>query len=115
MPEGDYAGDVTAAEAWQGLAENPHAVLVDVRTVGEFSSGNLPGAINIPLDSLQSGIEAKVSDRSDVILLHCRSGRRSGIAENELRAMGYTNAFNIGGFADAEAIVKAASAQSTTE
>jgi phage shock protein E len=81
------------------------ALLVDVRTVEEFSEKNLPDAVNIPLDTLESGIGQYASDKSQVVLLHCRSGRRSGIAERELRELGYTNAFNIGGYDEAKKIV----------
>lgn len=81
------------------------ALVVDVRTPAEFAEKKLPGAINIPLDTIQSGITNHVTDRSKVVLLHCRTGRRSGIAETELRALGYTNVFNIGSFEQAEKVV----------
>lgn len=81
------------------------ALLVDVRTPEEFSEKNLPSAVNIPLDTLESGIGEYASNKSQIVLLHCRSGRRSGLAETELRALGYTNAFNIGGYDEARRIV----------
>jgi rhodanese-related sulfurtransferase len=46
-----------------------------------------------------------VTNKSDVVLLHCRTGRRSGLAETELRALGYTNVFNIGSFERAQKIL----------
>lgn len=81
------------------------AALVDVRTPAEYKSGNLPGAINIPVETIQTGITNHVTDKGRVILLHCRSGRRSAVAEKELRQLGYTNAFNIGSFQQAERVV----------
>ena len=87
------------------------AKLVDVRTVEEFKEKNLPGAVNIPVDQIKSGITNVATNKSQVILLHCRSGRRSGIAETELRALGYTNAFNIGSYEQAESIVRSKSAK----
>jgi rhodanese-related sulfurtransferase len=81
------------------------ALVVDVRTPAEFSDQNLPTAINVPLSNLTSEIEKHAPDKSTVVLLHCRSGRRSEIAESELRAMGYDKAFNIGGFESARSIV----------
>lgn len=84
------------------------AKLVDVRTVQEFREKNLPGAVNIPVDQIKTGITNVTTNKSQVILLHCRSGRRSGIAETELRALGYTNAFNIGSCGQAEKIVRSA-------
>jgi phage shock protein E len=80
------------------------AVLVDVRTPEEFADKHLPGAVNIPLDRVRSDITKHVPDKSTVVLLHCRTGRRSGNAEKELRAMGYTNAFNIGSYQQAQTI-----------
>jgi len=82
------------------------AVVVDVRTPEEFKAKSLPGVINIPLDSIQTGITNCATNKSQVILLHCRSGRRSGIAEKELRSLGYTNTFNIGSFEQAEKVVE---------
>jgi phage shock protein E len=83
------------------------AVLVDVRTPEEFKSKSLAGAVNIPVDQIKTGITNVSTDKSRMILLHCRTGRRSGIAETELRSIGYTNAFNIGSYEQAEAVVKA--------
>ena len=81
------------------------ALLVDVRTVEEFNAGHLTNAVNIPLDQIKEALPRRVPDKSQVLLLHCRSGRRSGIAEKELRALGYTNAFNLGSYQQAEKIV----------
>jgi phage shock protein E len=81
------------------------AVVVDVRTPEEFAAGALPGTVNIPVDSIKSGITNVAPDKSKVILLHCRSGRRSAQAEKELRSLGYTNAFNIGSFEQAKKVV----------
>jgi len=81
------------------------AMLVDVRTPEEFAAQPLSGALNIPVDTIKDAISNSVTNKSLVILLHCRSGRRSAIAETELRSLGYTNAFNIGSFEQAEKIV----------
>lgn len=94
-----------AAEARQKLQAG--ALLVDVRTKEEFADRKLPGAINIPVDSIKSGITKPAPDKSTAVLLHCRSGRRSAIAEKELRALGYTNVWNIGSFEQAEKVVNA--------
>jgi phage shock protein E len=82
------------------------ALLVDVRTPAEFAEKNLPGAVNLPLDTITSGITNHVADKSKVVLLHCRTGRRSGIAEKELRSLGYTNVFNLGSFEQAQKVVE---------
>ena len=84
------------------------ALLVDVRTVAEFNAKHLTNAVNIPLDQVTGVLPKRVPDKSKVVLLHCRSGRRSGIAEKELRALGYTNAFNVGSFDQAAELVNGA-------
>lgn len=81
------------------------ARLIDVRTVEEFTSQRVSGAVNIPLDVVTSELPRQIPDKSAVLLLHCRSGRRSGIAEKELRSLGYTNVFNIGSFEQAQKVV----------
>lgn len=84
------------------------ALVVDVRTVQEFKTNALPKVINIPLADVKDKFPKLVTNKTDVVLLHCRSGRRSGMAEAELRALGYTNVFNIGSFERAEKILQAA-------
>ena len=99
--------ELSTEEARQKLQSG--ALLIDVRTPAEFGSRSLPGAINVPVDAIQSGITNHVTNKSQAVLLHCRSGRRSAIAEKELRTLGYTNVFNIGSFERAEKVVSAGS------
>ena len=72
------------------------AVLLDVRNADEFRQGHIPGAINIPADSIDS-IGRKVKEKDTPIYSYCRSGARSGRAAAALKALGYTNVTNIGG------------------
>lgn len=81
------------------------AMVIDVRTAAEFSTGHLPRAINIPLDEVEELTPRRVKDKDRVLLLHCQSGMRSGTAKNILRNMGYTNAFNLGSYDRAARIV----------
>jgi phage shock protein E len=81
------------------------ALLVDVRTREEFQTGGLSGAVNIPLDTIKTGLTNLAPDKGKVVLVHCQSGRRSAVAEKQLRALGYTNVFNIGSFDQARRIV----------
>lgn len=81
------------------------AQVVDVRTVEEFESKRLTNVINIPLAAVKTRFPTTFTNKGEVILLHCRTGRRSGIAEQELRELGYTNVFNIGSFEQARKIV----------
>jgi len=80
-------------------------VLVDVRTESEFAAGHLPGAINFPVEAITKTLPAKMPNKATVLLLHCESGTRSGVAQTKLRAMGYANAFNLGSYSRAAQIV----------
>jgi phage shock protein E len=82
--------------AWDAIAGG--AAVIDVRTDSEFQEGHLPGAINIPYDQITSRLAELPSDRSQPIVLYCRSGRRSGIALDSLEELGFTNAINAGGY-----------------
>jgi rhodanese-related sulfurtransferase len=81
------------------------AAVIDVRSAGEFTAGHLPMAINIPLSEIETVTGRKVSDKSQVILLHCQTGVRSRQAMKRLRALGYANAFNLGSYDRAAQIV----------
>ena len=72
------------------------AVIVDVRTRGEFEGGHIKGAINIPLDQLQNNL-GKVS-KSKVVITCCASGMRSASAKNMLKANGFGEVYNGGGW-----------------
>lgn len=98
--------ELSEAEARQHLKRG--ALVVDVRTVQEFQTKRLTNVVNLPLDQVKEKISTVVTNKSDVVLLHCRTGRRSGLAETELRALGYTNVFNIGSFEKAQKILTAA-------
>ncbi len=69
--------------------------LIDVRTFEEFSSGHIENAINIPYDALLNNFKEK--DKNKLIIIYCRSGRRTSIAKETLKGMGYTNVLDFGG------------------
>lgn len=73
------------------------AVILDVRTKGEFSSGHIKGSINIPVNQLTSHL-SQLKDKSKPIITCCASGMRSGSAKNLLKSNGYTNVHNGGGW-----------------
>lgn len=76
-------------------------VLIDVRTPQEYAGGHIAGAINIDHSVIAQEIgKAKVA-QDDTVILYCRSGRRSEIALDTLRKMGYRKAVNYGGIDDA--------------
>ena len=72
-------------------------ILLDVRTKGEYESGYIPGAINIPLSDIDEKIISFLPDKSQMILVYCRSGNRSREASDKLSKLGYTNVLEIGG------------------
>lgn len=73
------------------------AIILDVRSAGEFASGHIKGAINISVDSLKSNL-AKLKDKNQTIITCCASGMRSSAAKSILSANGYTNVHNGGGW-----------------
>ena len=79
-----------------------NAVLLDVRTPEEHKNGYLEGAVLLPLAELESKIAGKVPVKNTPIYIYCRSGRRSGIAVEKLKAVGYTKLHNLGGLKDAQ-------------
>lgn len=102
------------AELKEMLENDPYMLLVDVREPEEFDEGHIPGAGNMPLgdilDSLydealgERGLDAianakgmELSDDASVIVLYCRSGRRSQQAVEHMEALGYVNVYNGGG------------------
>jgi phage shock protein E len=99
-----HSGQVSAKSA-RDLLKNG-ALLIDVRTAAEFSSGHLQDANNIPLDEIETALPLRVKDKSQALLLHCQSGMRSGAAKRQLKALGYANSHNLGSYARAREIVK---------
>lgn len=71
------------------------AIIVDVRTKGEYSGGHVRGSLNIPLDQLGKNL-TKLKDKDRPIITCCASGMRSGSAKGMLKNAGYTNVHNGG-------------------
>ena len=81
-----------AAQAWP-MIENG-ALLIDVRTQGEFEAGHLDGAINISWEETSALMDAIGNDKDRPVVVYCRSGNRSGKSKKALDAKGYTHIFN---------------------
>ncbi len=79
-------------------AEKPSdkPVLIDVRTEPEWNEGHLQGAILIPYEKIGDEIEKVAPDRKTRVILYCKSGRRSGIAQDALKKLGYEDVINNG-------------------
>jgi phage shock protein E len=82
------------------------ALVIDVRSPEEYGSGHLPDTVNIPLGDLSGRIAMFCPDKSRVILLHCLSGSRSGMATGTLKSLGYSNSHNLGSYSRARGILR---------
>lgn len=80
------------------LALAAEKIWIDVRSAEEFQAGHLEGAVNIVHTEIAAKIATVTQDKDAEIQLYCRSGRRSGLAEAELKKLGFTNVHNAGGY-----------------
>lgn len=91
---------ITPQEAKVIMTENSDCVILDVRTQEEFAEGHIEGAVLIPDYEIEAKAESVLTDKEQLILVYCRSGRRSKIASEKLVNMGYTNVKEFGGIID---------------
>ena len=91
---------ITPAEAKALMDSEDGYVILDVRTPEEFAAGHIAGAILIPDYEIGERAESVLTDKEQLILVYCRSGRRSKNAANELAKLGYTNIKEFGGIND---------------
>ena len=99
--EGTYE-QITPVEAKALMDSEQEYMILDVRTPEEFAAGHIAGAILIPDYEIGEKAESVLTDKDQLILVYCRSGRRSKNAANELAALGYTNIKEFGGINDWE-------------
>lgn len=100
-------GNLREEDALRYLEEG--AIVIDVRTEAEFAGKSIDGVVNLPLHKLVDEIEGIVPDKDRVVLLHCRSGSRSGRGAGILKTLGYENAYNLGAFGHASKVLRSAS------
>ena len=93
---------ITQKEAKTLMDSESGYVIIDARTQSEYDEGHIPGAILIPEYEIASRAEKELPDKDQLILVYCRSGRRSKIAAEELVKLGYTNVKEFGGIIDWE-------------
>ena len=91
---------ITAKEAKNIMNNETDYLILDVRTEEEFAEAHIEGAILIPDYEIAQKAESILTNKNQLILVYCRSGRRSKIAASELAAMGYTNIKEFGGIID---------------
>ena len=95
--KGEEYKRISMDEAKTLMEKEEGYILLDVRTKGEYESGYIPGAINIPLSDIDEKIISSLPDKSQMILVYCRSGNRSREASDKLSKLGYSNVLEIGG------------------
>lgn len=115
-----FVGFTLVAQAFAGLkAEQAHellaqgAIVIDVRSRGEFAAKSIDGVINIPLSELGAGVSKAVPDKNQIVLLHCRSGSRSGHGTRVMKGLGYEETYNLGSFGHARKVIETAGAVKT--
>ena len=92
---------VSMTEGLEIAKNNPDAIIVDVRHDDEYKAGHIPGAVLLTMETITAETAAKVlPDKKQMILIYCRSGRRSKIAAQNLLDLGYTNLIEFGGILD---------------
>ncbi len=91
---------ITQEEAKVMMGKNDGHIIVDVRRQDEYDTGHIPGAVLIPNESITDKQPKELPDLDQIILVYCRSGRRSKEAAQKLADMGYTNVYEFGGIID---------------
>lgn len=89
---------ISAEEAKELMVDGN--MVLDVRTQGEYDSGHIENAVLLPVDDILDGKLSSLPDKEQVILVYCRSGRRSKSASKELVEQGYINVYDFGGIID---------------
>ena len=92
--------NITAEKAKQIMDTEEGYIILDVRTQEEYDEGHIPGAIVISREEIAEKAEDVLTDKDQLILVYCRSGRRSKLAAEALVELGYTNIKEFGGIID---------------
>lgn len=91
---------ITAEDAKRLMDTQKDYIIIDARTEEEFAAGHIKGAMLIPEYEISSRAEMELTDKDQLILVYCRSGRRSKIASQALVDLGYRNVKEFGGIID---------------
>ena len=91
---------ITMDDAVNMMAQETGYIILDVRRPDEFAAGNIPNAINVPNESIGTSEIPELPDKNQLIMVYCRSGRRSKEASEKLVKLGYTNIVEFGGILD---------------
>ena len=91
---------ITMDEAAVMMAQETGYIILDVRRPDEFAAGHIPNAINIPNETIGTSEIPELPNKDQLIMVYCRSGRRSKEASEKLVKLGYTNIVEFGGILD---------------
>ena len=91
---------ISVSEAVKIMEEENNYIILDVRRADEYATGHIPGAINVANESIGTEEIPELPDKAQLILVYCRSGRRSKEASEKLVKLGYTNVVEFGGILD---------------
>ncbi|MBO5856717.1 MAG: rhodanese-like domain-containing protein, partial [Clostridia bacterium] len=91
---------ISQTQAKQIMDSSTDYLIVDARTLEEFNEGHIKNAINLDYEEVTQKAENLLPDKNQLILIYCRSGRRSKIAAQSLCELGYTNVKEFGGIID---------------
>ena len=91
---------ISMDEAVAMMAKESGYIILDVRRPDEFAAGHIPNAINVANETVGTSEIAELSDKDQLIMVYCRSGRRSKEASEKLVKLGYTNIVEFGGILD---------------
>ena len=92
--------NITMDEAVDMMAKETGYIILDVRRPDEYAAGHIPNAINVPNESIGTSDIPELPDKDQLIMVYCRSGRRSKEADEKLVKLGYTNIVEFGGILD---------------
>ena len=91
---------ISMEQAVRMMERETDYVILDVRTPEEYAAGHIPNAINIPNETIGASEISALPDKDQLILVYCRSGRRSKEAAQKLVSLGYTSIVEFGGILD---------------
>ena len=91
---------ITMDEAVTMMAQESGYIILDVRRPDEFAAGHIPNAINVANETIGTAEIPELPDKDQIIMVYCRSGRRSKEASEKLVKLGYTNIVEFGGILD---------------
>ena len=99
MMEQTYTS-ISQEKAVEMMEQEEDCIIVDVRTMDEFKTGHIPGAVCIPNETIGDERPPELSNLYQIILIYCRSGNRSRQAAEKLAGLGYKNVYEFGGIRD---------------